>query len=55
MLCQSQIRQFVRLSGAIFKLKPANLTKTAEPLWQAVDDGIIHIINSALEMSKIAA
>jgi len=55
MLCQSQMRQFVRLAGSILKLKPANLTDSAKPLWSAVDDGIVHIIATAMEMSKISA
>jgi len=55
LLCQSQIRQSVKLAGAILNLKPANLTDAAKPLWGAVDAGIIHIIESALEMSKISA
>eukprot|EP00486_Rosalina_sp_Unknown_P014424 CAMPEP_0201595708 /NCGR_PEP_ID=MMETSP0190_2-20130828/192622_1 /ASSEMBLY_ACC=CAM_ASM_000263 /TAXON_ID=37353 /ORGANISM="Rosalina sp." /LENGTH=1125 /DNA_ID=CAMNT_0048055787 /DNA_START=62 /DNA_END=3437 /DNA_ORIENTATION=+ len=54
LLCQSQIRQSVRLAEAILKLKPANLSDTSKPLWNAVDDGINHIIDKASEMNKIS-
>jgi len=55
LLCQSQIRESVRLAGAILNLKPANLNDISKPLWDAVDDGVIQILTSALEMYKISA
>jgi len=55
LLCQSQIRQSVKLAGAILSLKPANLKEESKKLWDAVDAGIIHILKGALEMNKISA
>jgi len=54
MLCQSQMRQSMRLAGSILKLKPSNMTEKASELWSAVDKGIIHIIGASIEMSKIS-
>eukprot|EP01084_Bolivina_argentea_P027788 51617_1 len=53
--CQAQIRQSVMLAGSILKLKPGNLTKQAEPLWDAVDKGIIRILKCALDMTTITS
>jgi len=55
MVSQSQMRQSVRLAGDILKLKPANLDDKSQPLWDAVDGGVLHILKSFLEMNKISA
>jgi len=54
MLCQSQMRQFVRLAGSILKLKPGYLNNESQILWDAMDNGIQHIINRFLEMNMIS-
>eukprot|EP01084_Bolivina_argentea_P028949 53770_1 len=54
---QGIIRQSVILAQDILKLKPANMndSTTKRKLWKSVDDGIINIFNSAVEMVKVSA
>jgi len=51
-MSQSTIRQSVLLSMAILDLKPSNMTKEAQALWNAVDAGVSRLMRSAVTMAK---
>jgi len=51
-MSQSTIRQSVLLSMAILDLKPSNMTKEAQALWDAVDTGVTRLMRSAITMAK---
>jgi len=52
---QGTIRQSVLLAQEILKLRPAYMSKEAKVLWKAVDDGVVRIIKSAINMVKVSS
>merc|ERR1719464_2245057 len=52
---QGTIRQSVLLAQEILKLRPAHMSSEAKVLWKAVDDGIVRIIKTAINMVRISS
>jgi hypothetical protein len=49
------IGQSVILANNILRFKPANMSDpTRQKLWSAVDDGVIHIFKTAVELVKVS-
>merc|ERR1711997_742661 len=52
---QGTIRQSVLLAQEILKLRPAHMSDEAKVLWKAVDDGIVRILKTALDMVRVSS
>merc|ERR1719464_709327 len=52
---QGTIRQSVLLAQEILKLRPAHMSSEAKVLWKAVDDGIVRIIKTAINMVRVSS
>merc|ERR1719464_1028488 len=52
---QGTIRQSVLLAQEILKLRPAHMSSEARVLWKSVDEGIVRIIKTAINMVRISS
>jgi len=52
MMSKANIRQSLLLAMAILDLKPSNMTDDAKPLWDAVDAGVVRLMESAIKMAR---